>query len=127
MQSPTAVSQASSEVLGAAQPFRYPLEREFIEPDWNRIPGYRGVSKQEWESALWQRRHTVKNLTELRRALQHWLPETLANSIERALVDLPAPSPTLSSIAWSTTCTMATPARGGRVGCGASCLLRCHT
>lgn len=83
MQSPTPVSQASSEVLGTAQPFRYPLEREFIEPDWNRIPGYRGVSKQEWESALWQRRHTVKNLTELHRALQHWLPETLASSIER--------------------------------------------
>ena len=28
----------------APQPFRYPLEREFAEPDWRRLPGYRDVS-----------------------------------------------------------------------------------
>ncbi len=83
MQSPTPASAASSKVLGAEQPFRYPLERQFVEPDWTRIPGYQGVSKADWESALWQRRHTVKNLKELKLALQHWLPETLATSIER--------------------------------------------
>jgi lysine 2,3-aminomutase len=66
-----------------AQPFKYPLERQFIEPDWNRIPGYRGVSKADWESALWQRKHTVKNLKELRAALGNQLPPTLAESIER--------------------------------------------
>jgi lysine 2,3-aminomutase len=66
-----------------AQPFSYPLKREFHEPDWNRIPGYKGVSQQDWESALWQRRHTIKNLKELKAALGEHLPETLANAIER--------------------------------------------
>ncbi len=46
----------------APQPFVYPLQREFREPDWTRIPGYRAVSAADWESALWQRKHTVKNL-----------------------------------------------------------------
>ena len=41
----------------APQPFVYPLEREFREPDWTRIPGYRSVSRADWESALWQRRY----------------------------------------------------------------------
>ena len=51
------------------QPFRYPLERAFLEPDWTRLPGYRGVSRTDWESALWQRKNTVKNLAELKEAL----------------------------------------------------------
>ena len=46
----------------AEQPFSYPLNRAFVEPDWTRIPGYKDVSKADWESALWQRRHTIKNL-----------------------------------------------------------------
>src|SRR5688572_1568977 len=67
------------------QPFRYPVQREFVEPDWTRLPGYKGVSKADWESALWQRRHTVKNLKELKAALGEHLPETLAASMERDL------------------------------------------
>ena len=69
----------------APQPFRYPLQRSFVEPDWNRIPGYNGVSTAEWESALWQRKHTVKNLKELKSALGALLPETLAVSMDRDL------------------------------------------
>lgn len=65
------------------QPFKYPLERQFVEPDWTRIPGYHGVSKADWESALWQRKHTVKNLKELKVALGALLPESLAAGIER--------------------------------------------
>ena len=38
------------------------LRREFLEPDWRRIPAYKDVSAADWESALWQRKHTVKNL-----------------------------------------------------------------
>ncbi len=67
----------------ATQPFKYPLAREFVEPDWTRIPGYKTVTTQEWETALWQRKHTVKNLKELRAALGHLLPEDLAASIDR--------------------------------------------
>lgn len=75
--SPSTISRVTG------QPFKYPLERAFAEPDWNRLPGYKGVSKQDWESAVWQRKHTVKNLKELKAALGGLLPDTLAGSIER--------------------------------------------
>ena len=41
------------------QPYTYPLEREWAEPDWTRLPGFRDVSAEQWESAQWQRAHTV--------------------------------------------------------------------
>jgi lysine 2,3-aminomutase len=65
------------------QPFTYPLARAFAEPEWTRLPGYRGVTRDEWESALWQRKNTVKTLAELKEALGHFLPDDLAASIER--------------------------------------------
>jgi lysine 2,3-aminomutase len=66
---------------GAGQPLRYPLSREFAEPDWNRLPGFHGVSQADWENAVWQRRHTIKNLGELKAALGSLLPDDLAESI----------------------------------------------
>lgn len=69
--------------VAGEQPFRYPLERPFVEPDWTRFPAYKDVTPAEWESALWQRKHTVKNLKELRAALGPFLPDDLAASIER--------------------------------------------
>ncbi|MEK7799404.1 MAG: lysine 2,3-aminomutase, partial [Acidobacteriota bacterium] len=65
------------------QPFHYPLTREFVEPDWRRIPGYTDVTQAEWESALWQRKHTVKSLKELQVVLGRFLPDALAAGIER--------------------------------------------
>jgi len=73
----------AGKVQAGEQPFTYPLKREFIEPDWQRLPGYKNVSKEEWETALWQRRHTVKNLGELKEVFGSLLPESLAASIER--------------------------------------------
>src|ERR1700758_5245394 len=70
-------------VHAAEQPFTYPLKREFVEPDWRRLPGYKGVSKEEWETALWQRRHTVKNLKELKDAFGDLIPDALMASLER--------------------------------------------
>lgn len=67
----------------AEQPFEYPLKRQYVEPDWTRLPGYRDVSRADWESALWQRRHTVKNLTELAKALGSHLDEALSADIAR--------------------------------------------
>ena len=67
----------------AEQPFKYPLERPFEEPDWRRLPGYRSVTEAEWENSVWQRKHTVKNLKELKAALGDLLPDDLAQSIER--------------------------------------------
>jgi len=74
---------ATEVTTAASQPFRYPLERPFEEPDWTRIPGFRGASRNDWESALWQRKHTLKNLKELKAALGPLLPDDLALSIER--------------------------------------------
>jgi lysine 2,3-aminomutase len=67
----------------AEQPFEYPLARAYAEPDWTRLSGYRKVARDEWESALWQRKNTVKNLAELKDVLGHLLPDDLALSIER--------------------------------------------
>jgi lysine 2,3-aminomutase len=69
--------------MKAGQPFRYPPAREFAEPDWNRIPGFRGVTAAEWEDATWQRKHTIKNLREFKAALGDLLPDSLAESIAK--------------------------------------------
>jgi lysine 2,3-aminomutase len=50
------------------QPYEY-HRRPLVEPDWTRFPGWRGVTRDEWESAQWQRAHCVKNVTQLRALL----------------------------------------------------------
>jgi lysine 2,3-aminomutase len=67
----------------ADQPFRYPLERPFEEPDWTRLPGYRDVTSLLWTSAQWQRAHSVKNLRELKEALGEHLSDRLTEDIQR--------------------------------------------
>src|SRR5262249_30444566 len=66
----------------AAQPFEYPLRREFVEPDWTRLPAYRGVSAAEWESAQWQRAHAVKNLKEFHEGLGEFATDDLLADIQ---------------------------------------------
>ncbi|HET9451862.1 MAG TPA: lysine 2,3-aminomutase [Aggregicoccus sp.] len=78
--SPTPVKPESGP---AQQPFSYPLKREYVEPDWTRLPGYRGVTAAEWESSVWQRKHTVKNLKELKAVFGEVIPDDLMFSIER--------------------------------------------
>jgi lysine 2,3-aminomutase len=51
-----------------AQPYEY-RRNQLIEPDWTRFPGWRHVSRQDWESAQWQRAHCVKNISQLRAVL----------------------------------------------------------
>ena len=65
------------------QPFEYPLRREYVEPDWRRLPGYRDATEEQWTSAQWQRAHTIKNLVELKRALGDLLTDDLYRDIER--------------------------------------------
>ena len=67
----------------APQPFQYPLRREFAEPDWRRLPGFREVTAEQWESAQWQRTHTVKNLRELKAVLGDHLTDELAADMEQ--------------------------------------------
>src|SRR6266540_367021 len=64
------------------QPFAYPLQREWAEPDWTRLPGWRDVTRQEWESAQWQRAHTVKNLRQLLAVFGELFPADLLASVE---------------------------------------------
>jgi lysine 2,3-aminomutase len=79
----TKPTRGPAEAGPAPQPISYPTRREFLEPDWRRIPAYKDVSAAEWESSVWQRKHTIKNLRELKAALGSLLPDDLAASIER--------------------------------------------
>jgi lysine 2,3-aminomutase len=49
----------------AGQPYEY-RRRELVEPDWTRFPGWRDVTREQWESAQWQRVNCVKNIKQLR-------------------------------------------------------------
>src|ERR1700760_4797517 len=49
----------------AEQPYQY-RRRDLAEPDWRRLPGWAGVTREEWESVQWQRAHSVKNVRQLR-------------------------------------------------------------
>jgi lysine 2,3-aminomutase len=66
----------------APQPYAY-SPAEFVEPDWRRLPAYKNVSVEEWRSAKWQRRHTVKTLEELKAVYEDSFPDDLVESIER--------------------------------------------
>lgn len=77
----SAVTQQPDAAPTGKQPFPYPPAHEYVEPDWTRIPGYRGVSRADWENATWQRKHTIKNLRELKDTLGELLPDSLAASI----------------------------------------------
>ncbi|MGY1640725.1 KamA family radical SAM protein [Geodermatophilus sp. SYSU D00703] len=46
------------------QPYEY-AARPLVEPDWRRLPGFAGVTQDEWRSAQWQRAHCVKNVRQL--------------------------------------------------------------
>ncbi len=64
------------------QPYTY-RRRELVEPDWTRIPGWTGVSEQEWMSAQWQRAHCVKNVSQLREVMGSLLDESLYEDLVR--------------------------------------------
>jgi len=101
--SPPRTTTAAPHVRAADQPFHYPLKRQFVEPDWRRIPGYKIVTQTEWESALWQRKHTIKNLKELKETLGSLLPDSLAAGIardqkERATMSLLVPPQMLNTM-----------------------------
>ncbi|MBI5208511.1 MAG: lysine 2,3-aminomutase [Elusimicrobia bacterium] len=65
------------------QPFQYPLKRPFVEQDFTRLPGFRGVTRAKWESAVWQRQRSVKNLKEFKAVFGDFLPDDLLASIDR--------------------------------------------
>jgi lysine 2,3-aminomutase len=68
--------------LETTQPYPY-RRTELVEPDWTRFPGWRDVTREEWESVQWQRAHCVKNLRQLRELLGDLVGEELYDDLER--------------------------------------------
>jgi KamA family protein len=67
---------------GRHQPYTY-QRRELTEPDWRRFPGWRDVTREEWESAQWQRAHCVKNVRQLRGVMGELLSDDFYADLER--------------------------------------------
>lgn len=65
------------------QPFKYPIAKPFAEPDWRRFAVWKDASRADWESALWQRRHSIKNLKEFKTAFGEHLADDLLADIDR--------------------------------------------
>ncbi len=61
----------------------YKYKGEMVEPDWKRIPGYSGISAEDWRSNVWQRRHSIKTLAELKEVLGDFLTDAMAADIQR--------------------------------------------
>src|ERR1700751_3869302 len=68
------------------QPYKY-RRGNLTEPDWRRLPGWAGGTTEEWESAQWQRAHSVKNVRQLRDATGGGLSEAFLADLERAQRD----------------------------------------
>jgi len=64
------------------QPYVY-RHRELVEPDWRRLPGWADVSREDWESAQWQRAHCVKNIRQLRQVMGGGLADRFYADLER--------------------------------------------
>ena len=77
------VRTAELKAKPAEQPFKYPLTRPFVEPDWKRFAGWKDVTKEQWESALWQRQNSVKNIKDLGKVLGPLLTDDFVKEIEQ--------------------------------------------
>jgi lysine 2,3-aminomutase len=65
------------------QPYAYRYSAQFDEPDWRRIPAYKNVTTEEWESSLWQKRNFIKNLSQLKTVLGNFLSDADAADIQK--------------------------------------------
>jgi lysine 2,3-aminomutase len=78
------------------QPYPYKYTAEFAEPDWRRLPGYKNVTEEEWNSALWQKRNFVKTAAQLKEVLGGFLSDSLVEDLlkdqaERATMSMLVP------------------------------------
>jgi lysine 2,3-aminomutase len=64
------------------QPYEY-RRRELVEPDWTRLPGWRGVTREQWSSAQWQRANCVKNARQLDAVLGDLVDERFYADLQR--------------------------------------------
>ncbi|HZJ06901.1 MAG TPA: lysine 2,3-aminomutase [Nocardioidaceae bacterium] len=68
--------------LGSGQPYPY-RQVELVEPDWTRFPGWKDVTRLEWESVQWQRAKCVKNIKQLRLLLGDLVDDRFYEDLER--------------------------------------------
>jgi len=68
--------------LATGQPYAY-QRVELVEPDWTRFPGWKDVTREQWESAQWQRAHCVKNVKQLRELLGDLVDDRFYDDLER--------------------------------------------
>jgi len=68
---------------GKVQPYPYHYSHDFVEPDWRRLPGYKNVTKEEWESALWQKRNLVKSTQQLKQVFGDLISDSMLLDIQR--------------------------------------------
>ena len=98
------------------QPYQY-QRRELAEPDWRRLPGWAKVTSEEWESAQWQRAHSVKNARQLRDVTggglsEEFLADLERDQRERATMSMLLPPQMLNTIAPSVPASGNAAARG---------------
>lgn len=67
--------------VAVGQPHEY-RRKELVEPDWTRLPGWRGVTREQWESAQWQRVNCVKNIKQLRALMGDLIGEDFYADLE---------------------------------------------
>jgi lysine 2,3-aminomutase len=84
------------------QPYEY-RRRELVEPDWTRFPGWREVTREQWESAQWQRAHCVKNIRQLRSVLgdlvdERFYADLAADQQHRATMSMLVPPQMLNTM-----------------------------
>ena len=85
------------------QPYAY-RHHQLAEPDWRRLPGWAEVTRQDWESAQWQRAHCVKNIRQLRQVMGAGLAERFyadlqRDQAERATMSMLVPPQMLNTMA----------------------------
>lgn len=57
--------------------------QEVFEPDWRRLPGWKDVTVDEWESAQWQRAHCIKSTDQLKAVMGDLLPDFVYADLAR--------------------------------------------
>jgi lysine 2,3-aminomutase len=65
----------------SGQPYAY-QRHALVEPDWRRFPGWHDVTREQWESAQWQRAHCVKNIRQLRALLGDLVDDRFYTDLE---------------------------------------------
>ncbi|MET7402163.1 lysine 2,3-aminomutase [Dactylosporangium sp. NPDC005572] len=62
------------------QPYVY-QRRTLTEPDWRRFPGWHDVTRDQWESAQWQRAHCIKNIAQLKALMGDNITQTFYDDL----------------------------------------------